>query len=324
MDVVRGSEWHRWELHLHTPFTKKNDQYEGNTLEAKWDNFYNTIRDYVGDGTNPMKAICAVAITDYLSIDNYLIVREENRLPDCVKLVLPNVELRIRPIAQDSAINIHCIFSPEIADEIDERFFAKLEFEYNSIKYAATRSQLISLGRAYKGESNLPEEEACRVALSQYVISLDTLSKIFKNDPELRNNTIIVVSNKSTDGASGTRTHSDYFEGDISQLDATRRSIYQLSDMIYSSNRSDIAYFLGEGVDSKDIVKHKCGSLMPCIHGCDAHTNNKIFEPNDRRYCWIKADPTFEGLKQILYEPKERVRISSSCPELKQSYHVID
>lgn len=324
MDIIRGSEWRRWELHLHTPFTKKEDQYKGDTYEEKWDNFYRTIHDYVGDGSDPLKAICAIAITDYLSIDNYMIVREQNRLPDCVKLVLPNVELRIRPIAKDSPINIHCIFSPEIVDEINERFFAKLEFEYNSIKYAATRSQLISLGRAYRGKENLPDEEACHVALSQYVISLDTLSKVFKNDPKLRNNTIIVVSNKDADGASGTKNHSDYFVGDISQLDATRHSIYQLSDAIFSSSQSDIAYFLGEGVDSKDIVKHKCGSLMPCIHGCDAHTNGKIFEPDDSRYCWIKADPTFEGLKQILYEPKERVRISSSFPELKQSYYVID
>ncbi len=324
MDVIKGSEWHRWELHLHTPFTKKEDQYEGNNPEEKWDNFYRTIEDYVGDGTDPLKAISAIAITDYLSIDNYKTVMEQNRLPDCVKLILPNVELRMQPIAQDSPINIHCIFSPEIADEIDERFFAKLEFEYNGNRYAATRSQLISLGRAYTGNSILPEGDASRVAHSQYVISFDTLSKAFKNDPELRNKTLIVVSNKSTDGASGTRTHSDYFEGDISQLDATRRSIYQLSDMIFSSNQSDISYFLGERVDDEETVKHKCGSLMPCIHGCDAHTNDKIFEPNDKRYCWIKADPTFEGLKQILYEPKERVRISSSCPELKQSYHVID
>jgi len=31
--------------------------------------------------------------------------------------------------------------------------------------------------------------------------------------------------------------------------------------------------------------------------------------------CWIKADPTFEGLKQIIYEPEERVRIQENNPE---------
>ena len=170
----------------------------------------------------------------------------------------------------------------------------------------------------------MAETAALRIAHVQYVISLDVLSVVFKNDPELRKNTIIIVSNKSTDGASGTRTHCDYFEGDISQLDATRRAIYQLSDMIFSANHTDIDYFLGKRVDDEDAVKHKCGSLMPCVHGCDAHTNQKVFEPDNRRYCWIKADPTFEGLKQILYEPKERMRIDDSFPESKQNYHVID
>lgn len=33
---------------------------------------------------------------------------------------------------------------------------------------------------------------------------------------------------------------------------------------------------------------------------------------------------TFEGLKQILYEPKERVRICSTFPDSKPSYYVID
>ena len=321
---LKGSEWRRWDLHLHTPFTKKEDNYHGTTPEEKWDNFYHAIDKYVGNGSDPMKAICAIAITDYLSIDNYFTVRDNNRLPACVKLLLPNVELRMIPVAQDSPINIHCIFSPYIADEIEDRFFAKLEFEYSGNKYSATRSQLISLGRAYTGDATLSEEGCLHTALTQYVISSETLSNVFKNDPELKENAIIAVSNKSSDGASGTRTHSAYFDGTVSQLDATRRSIYQLSDMIFSANPSDISYFLGEAVDSAETVKRKCNSLMPCVHGCDAHTNDRIFEPDNQRYCWIKADPTFEGLKQILYEPKERVRISAIYPEEKEKYHVID
>ena len=35
--------------------------------------------------------------------------------------------------------------------------------------------------------------------------------------------------------------------------------------------------------------------------------------PNNK-CTWIKADPTFEGLKQILYEPEERVRIQQEDP----------
>lgn len=64
--------------------------------------------------------------------------------------------------------------------------------------------------------------------------------------------------------------------------------------------------------------------MKPCVHGCDAHQNEKIFEPDQQRYCWIKADPTFNGLKQILYEPKERVKISQIVPDYKAEYYVIE
>lgn len=64
--------------------------------------------------------------------------------------------------------------------------------------------------------------------------------------------------------------------------------------------------------------------MKPCFHGCDAHTNGKLFEPDNQRYCWIKSDPSFNGLKQVLYEPKDRVRISPLMPEEKADYHVID
>ena len=39
---------------------------------------------------------------------------------------------------------------------------------------------------------------------------------------------------------------------------------------------------------------------------------------------WIKADTTFEGLKQLVYEPFERVKIQRNKPEEKRGYYAID
>lgn len=55
MEFARGSEWRRWDLHIHTPGTKKNDNYTGTDNEKKWDNFYKKIEAYVGDGTDPSR-----------------------------------------------------------------------------------------------------------------------------------------------------------------------------------------------------------------------------------------------------------------------------
>lgn len=87
----RGSEWRRWDLHVHTPETKKNDCYEGKTIEEKWNNFYKTIDEYIGDGSEAEKVVSAIGITDYLSIDNYKKVVSEHRLNSSIKFVLLDV-----------------------------------------------------------------------------------------------------------------------------------------------------------------------------------------------------------------------------------------
>ena len=321
-EYSRGSEWRRWDLHVHTPGTNKNDQYEGTTIEECWDGFYRTISDYVGDGSDKVKSIVSIGITDYLSIENYKKVIAEKRLPDTIKLVIPNVELRMTPMSRNEGINIHFLFNPVVVDELEDRFFSKLSFEYKDRPYSATKAQLVSLGKAL--DSSLTEDKAYLKGVGQFIPSVDSLKKLFSNDPELRENTIIIVSNSSNDGVTGAANNFSHIEANSSDFDATRQSIYQFVDAIFSGNPSDISYFLGEKSDSPDEVIRKCGSLKPCFHGCDAHTNAKLFEPDNQRYCWIKSDPSFNGLKQVLYEPKDRVRISPLMPEEKSDYHVID
>lgn len=313
---ARGSEWRRWDLHVHTPETKKNDQYTGTSPEEKWDNFYNAINEYIGDGSDPMKNIAVIGITDYLSIDNYQNVIKDARLPQSVKLVLPNVEMRLSSMAKNSPVNIHCIFNPSIADELNERFFSKLEFDDGERIFSATKEGLIALGK--KVEIATDDAQAHKTGVKKFLIDIKNLRKIFDDDKELRENTIIVVPNAGLDGASGI-TEND------AQNDTLRKSIYKLADMIFSGKTADIIYFLGQKNNNPiEKVIHDCGSLKPCIHGCDAHKLEDLFEPVLQRYCWIKADPTFNGLKQVIYEPEARVRVSSTIPETKSRYQVIE
>ena len=63
------------------------------------------------------------------------------------------------------------------------------------------------------------------------------------------------------------------------------------------------------------------GFKLPIIICSD---NHDIKNYSLKENCWIKADPTFEGLKQIIYEPTERVKIQENKPEEKSGYQVID
>lgn len=318
----KGSLWRRWEPHIHTPGTIKNDEFTGVDLEDKWNKYIQDINNYSQD-------IAVIAITDYLCIENYLRFKREirdNKITKEFALIIPNIELRISPVTGGGTpINIHCIFNPSFEYKITDRFFSKLKFHYQDRDFIATRSELIALGRKYKNDGNLLEHIAYKEGIKIFVPNLETLKKLFDDDLEMKENCILVVSNKSTDGVSGLNAHSELIEGiKHSTLDGTRQTIYFLCDAIFSSNSKDIHYFLGSGVDSIKEVKRKCKNLKPCIHGSDAHQNNKIFEPDDKRYCWIKADPTFEGFRQIIYEPFTRVRIQEDKPDVKRPHLYID
>ncbi|EOS18146.1 hypothetical protein C804_06567 [Lachnospiraceae bacterium A4] len=311
----KGSEWRRWDLHIHTPETKKNDNYIGSTPDDKWNSFYSKINSYIGDCSNERKAVSVIGVTDYLSVDNYKKVIKDNKITNGVLQIFPNIEMRITPMGTNSPVNIHFIFNPDIVNELDNRFFSKLEFQ-GARKYNATKEDLIALGKEM-GAKN--QEEAYKKGIEQFVPSYNTIYELFSADVQLRENTLIGVANRSSDGASGINRGDG---GD--QLNATRFAVYKLCDFIFSSNIGDIEYFIGKGVDNIEEVKKKCGSLKPCFHGSDAHSLDKLFEPDKERYCWVKSDPTFNGLKQVIYEPEDRVRISSTKPEEKAAYQIID
>ena len=52
--------------------------------------------------------------------------------------------------------------------------------------------------------------------------------------------------------------------------------------------------------------------------------NHNIREYTTKEKLWIKAATTFEGLKQILFEPEDRVRIQTTKPDEKSIYQVIE
>jgi ABC-type lipoprotein export system ATPase subunit len=62
----------------------------------------------------------------------------------------------------------------------------------------------------------------------------------------------------------------------------------------------------------EQIVFPHLGLRRPMVCCSD---NHKISDYENSRFTWVKADPTFEGLKQIVYEPEVRVRIQSTNPE---------
>lgn len=68
-------------------------------------------------------------------------------------------------------------------------------------------------------------------------------------------------------------------------------------------------------------LKKKINRHIPMIICSD---NHKVSDYKLKQNLWIKANPSFEGLKQILYEPEQRVRIQKDKPDFKEDKLVID
>lgn len=307
MTMNRGSEWRKWDLHIHTPGTAKNDQY-GNSDEV-WEQYIEALEN---------SDIAVFGITDYFSIRNYVKIcdiQKQERLKD--KYILPNVEMRLLPVTgKNTPINIHVIFDPKLsAEEIEREFFSSLLFPYNGANYYCIDRDLACLGRIIAKNKNLSDEVAIKKGIETFAISPETLQKIISKD-FFKGHIIVALSNSNQDGVRGIMEH----EGNLLPL---RKEITRMADIILSGNPSDIEYFSGNKTSIEEVIA-SYGSLKPCVIGSDAHSMDKIGIFPNNRITWIKADPSFEGLKQILFEPKERVRVSDTTPDLKYDYNIID
>src|SRR6266403_4207337 len=108
--LARGSEWRKWDLHIHSPASALNNQFPKTSLgQPDWAQYLERLR--------ALTDVAALGITDYFSIEGYRHVREEwkaGNLPN-IDLVLPNIELRLGTFVEragtDRRVNYHVLFS---------------------------------------------------------------------------------------------------------------------------------------------------------------------------------------------------------------------
>lgn len=336
----KGSEWKKWNLHVHTKGTNKNDQFTSRTLDLFFYTFFKSAYS---------NQIEAIGITDYFSIDRYkdalkyvaeidTKIDEDNRTKlftepeiEFIKniFLFPNVELRMLPATdRGRLINIHCLFNPDYVEHLENDFFGHIE---NQDGKKMNKHGLINYGQSLNSSLST-DELKYKKGVDNFVIDLKTLKNLLANNKEFHNNCILVVSNSNNDGASATQKHYDLFENEEGSLDGLRSSIYKISNSIFSTNQKDIKYFLGkrlettEGYNDKiykkevEEVIEKRGSLKSCLVGCDSHTESTLFN----RFTWIKGKLNFEGLRQICFEPEQRVKIQNSKPDFKEDKVIID
>ena len=322
-----GSKWNIWDLHLHSPFSVLNNQFGDPTSDETWDKYISEI-----ESAAKRNGIVAIGITDYFLIKGYKRVLEyqnHGRLKDIV--FIPNIEFRIDSLVYRESeeigsngrrINLHVVFSPETSPkDIEEKFLENLQFVYQEDPYEASfqkklkENNLISFGQKLK-----EDQEDFRKYSDLYIGCMNAIVKAKEIKDlllhEFKGKYLFILDSQ-----------------DLSLLDwasqhhALRKQLIQMSHALFSSNKGDREFLLGQRHENIEAYIKEFVYTKPCLWGCDAHGYGERFlspfSDDEIRYCWIKAEPTWEGLLQTLYEPEERVRIQEKNPEFGKSIYTL-
>lgn len=277
----KGSIWRIWDLHIHSPATYGGD--------------YNTFVSNLKDSN-----VDVIGINDYCSLKGYEEVMKLGGVPN--KVVFPVVEFRMHTLLNTKKnpngikINFHIIF------DNDFEIFPKIETWLKSLKCIGEKGENIQLGVA-------PD-------LSKLTFDFEKVIESLRDFNLYDSHALVWLPYDEYGGIDEIDPISDgYF----------KMSLINKSHIIGSSTKKQIDFFKwNDQKFSVEDYQKWFDRPMPCIKGSDAHKidypfghlQNHLSQPVDK-HCWINADTTFKGLKQILVEP-DRVFIGDEPDLLKR------
>ncbi len=304
----RGSEWRRWEPHIHAPGTAMNNEFSGP----------NAWHDYLTALEQATPSIEAIAVTDYYVTDTYEKVlqhKASGRLP-AAELIFPNVELRLDvATVKGGFVNLHLLVSPEDPQHLDElqRLLSRLQFNVMRDRFDCTRADLMRLGK--KADPGITDDHAAlSYGANQFKVNFQKLREVFGESGWARQNILIAVAGGATDGTSGVREAADQ---------TIRREIESFAHVIFAGSRAQREFWLGQGTLSPDEIQGRYGGLKPCLHGSDAHKLDEVASPFGDRFSWIKGGLEFDALRQACIDPGGRAHVGAEPPTSARPSQVI-
>lgn len=305
-----GSQWHRWEPHIHAPGTVINDQFGG---ADPWGDYLTAL-----ENANP--PIRALGVTDYYLTHTYeRVVKEKlsGRLAG-INLVFLNLELRIGIGTTNGGwVNLYLLVSPEDPEHITKAkaFLSKIRFEGYNESFACTRDDLIRLGKA-ADPSKTEDASALSHGAGQFKVSLEQLKDGFNRSKWARDNILVAVAGGKDDGTSGVREAADA---------TLRQELEKFADVIFASSVAQREFWLGlrSAASPEELTKSYDGT-KPCLHGSDSHTLETVGVPDHDRFSWIKGGLEFDALRQACIDPAGRAFVGEAPPRSGAPSQLID
>ncbi|WP_438334888.1 TrlF family AAA-like ATPase [Edwardsiella tarda] len=260
-----GSQWNKWDLHIHSPLTWLANNYNPNDIE----NYVRMLGEH---------HLSLIAVTNYFYFrkNELEIIREEIARQGLAITVLANVEFRLdQQNRNDQFINIHILFSEKLSTECINEALSHLPIRLTDGGgkniYCCERS----VGNSDHGVDTIT------VALSDLTSHLTSVLRPFQDF-------LIAVCPNGYGG---------YRPGGTGRSAAAATEIDRQGQIIFGGV-ADREFYL-------QTDRYPGATIKPVFLCSDAHSVAQI----GGRYTWVKALPTFEGLRQALLEPESRLRI---------------
>ncbi|GAA9742694.1 AAA family ATPase [Helicobacter pylori] len=257
-DHSKGSSWHKWDLHAHTPYTHLNKAYQ-----CSEEGFIQKLCD---------SGIDCVGLTNYFKFNEKEFELKEKIEKRGIK-VFYNLEVRLDyKNNKNEFLDLHIIFSDEILSDNIKRFLSDMKATIDGTEKRLADLEKDDFNKAVVNFDQLLEclEEESLNLMGKYLLGF--LS----------------------------RGHGS-IECEFLEKGGRNETIYK--------KVIDKSHFLIHSSSKQENLKKDRDSWLesnkPLLQSSDAHKEDSI----GKKYTWIKAEKTFEGLKQIIYEPETRVSI---------------
>lgn len=291
MNKNRGSQFRKWDMHLHSLNSHLNNNYNltTETEEEKKEKLLKKIKD---------NGIEVVGLTNYFYFkeDDF---RLKNFLEENGIATFLNLEVRLSNINKDDELfDYHIIFDKDLDQIIIENLQGELK---------------ANIGSDEKSFNLLTKQE---IEQSAHV-SLNKLHEALHNNSNLKDRYLTGFLSRGHGSAT-------------SDSDKKNMAVYEeicvKSDFIIHSSCNDPKNCKDKKCKHNNLTidreywLNQSKYTKPLLQSSDAHSLEQI----GKKFSWIKADKTFEGFKQILFEPEDRICLEYERPVLEKDELVID
>lgn len=316
--MKRGSDWIKCDLHVHTPASFYH-QYGDRNDPTVWERFLKELEALPAE-------FKIIGINDYLTVDGYeriIAEKKKGRLAN-INCILPVVEFRLNRLVgneKTKRLNYHVIFSDAVEpDTIRTQFLAALSAAYQleagekhpSWNGIISEESLNLLGKLIKeqssGNASLQAKSDWDVGFNNFNVDYQELKRIL-TFTSFRDKVITAIG----------KAEWEQFKWDGGGA-GDKRTIINEADLVFTAAESVSAW----DASRKSLTVQKVNDLL--LDCSDAHyfSDSKQCNRIGNCFTWVKSEPTFDGVRQILFEPDERISINETNPDKKPPYQIIE